>query len=129
MAEGLLRARMGTRGLVESAGLAALAGRPADPTAVALLAERGIDISGHRARQLTPELLAAFDLVLVMEAGQQAAIERLSSASRGRVHRIGRLGGFDVPDPHRQPRPAFERALALVERGLDDLARAFWRAA
>jgi protein-tyrosine phosphatase len=47
-------------------------------------------------------------------------------AARGRVHSIGRWGKFDVPDPYRQPRPAFERALALIERGVDDLERAFW---
>jgi len=129
MAEGLLRARLAGRGVVASAGLAAIEGRAADPLAVELLAGRGIDISGHRARPLTPELLAAFDLVLVMEAGQQAEIERLSPSSRGRVHRIGRFGNFDVPDPYRQPRPAFEGALALIERGLDDFARAFGRPA
>lgn len=128
MAEGLLRARFAARGrgAVSSAGLAALVGRPADPHAVDLLARRGIDISGHRARQLTPELLAAVDVVLVMDAGQQNAIERLSGSSRGRVHRIGRIGGYDVPDPFRGPPEAFERAFALIERGLDDLHRVFW---
>jgi protein-tyrosine phosphatase len=131
MAEALLRARFARRGrgTVASAGLAALVGRPADPLAVELLAERGIDLSGHRARQLTPELLSDFDLVLVMEAAQQQELERLSRAARGRVQRLGRFGGFDVPDPYRQPREAFERALALVERGLDDFDRAVWSAA
>ena len=131
MAEGLLRVRFAARGrgTVTSAGLAALAGRPADPLAVALLAERGVDISAHRARQLTPELVAGADLVIVMETAQQQAIERLSAASRGRVHRLGRFGGFDVEDPYRRPRDAFERALAQIERGLDDFDRAFWSAA
>jgi protein-tyrosine phosphatase len=128
MAEGLLRERFARRGrgAVESAGIAALVGRPADPLAVALLADRGIDLTGHRARQVTPELLAGFDLVLVMDADQQRDLEALSRAARGRVHRIGRFGGFDVPDPYREPREAFERALSLIERGLDDFERAFW---
>lgn len=128
MAEGLLRARFARRGrgTVESAGLAALVGRPADPHAVALLARRGIDISGHRARQLTPELLAGADLVLVMEEGQRLHLERLAASARGRVHRIGRVGGFDVPDPYRGTPAAFEEALVLIERGLDDMERVFW---
>jgi protein-tyrosine phosphatase len=131
MAEALLRARLAGRArtTVESAGLAALVGRPADPIACELLAERGIDLSGHRARQLTPELLSRADLVLVMEAGHQRELERLMPSARGRVQRIGRFGGFDVADPFRQPRAAFENALALVERGLDDFEKAFWRAA
>lgn len=127
MAEGLLRARLGPARRVASAGLQAVVGRPADPEAVALLRERGIDISSHVARQLTPELLAEFDLVLVMEDAQRVELERLARSARGRVHRIGKFGGFEVEDPHRRGRPAFERALALIERGVDDFDRAFWR--
>jgi protein-tyrosine phosphatase len=129
MAEGLLRARFARRGrgAVESAGLAALVGYPADPIAVALLAERGIDISGHRARQLTPDLFARFDLVLVMDAAQERRLASLAPFARARIQRIGGYGGFDVPDPYGEPRPAFDRALALIERGLDDYERAFWR--
>lgn len=129
MAEALLAHRLAGRGVVatvESAGIAALSGRPADPTAQALMGERGLDISGHRARQLTPELIRAFELVLVMEADQQKAIESMLPSARGRVHRIGRFGGFDVPDPYRQDRAAFERALALIERGVGDFEKAFW---
>ncbi len=131
MAEGLLRARFAARGRgsVSSAGLAALSDRPADPLAVSLLAERGIDISAHRARQLTPEILGPAELVLVMDAAQQQAIERLAPAARGRVHRIGRFGGYDVDDPFRGSRRAFEHALGLIERGLDDFDRAFWSVA
>ena len=130
MAEGLLRDRFARRGLtgrVESAGLGALVGRPADPIAVELLAERAIDISAHRARQLTPELLASAELVLVMETAHQRDVERLMPSTRGRVHRIGRFGGFDVPDPYRQDRAAFEQALELIERGLGDFEKVFWR--
>lgn len=130
MAEALLRARFDARGrgTVTSAGLAALVGRPADPLAAELVAERGIDLSAHRGRQLTPELIAAAELVVVMDAEQQQAIERLSPASRGRVHRLGRFGGFDVEDPYKRPRAAFVRALDAIERGLDDFDRAFWNA-
>ncbi len=131
MAEALFRARFrGRPGLTAaSAGISALAGHPADPIAVELMAERDIDLSAHRARQLTAELIGGFDLVLTMEDGHRRAVEAIAPAARGRVHRLGRFGAFDVPDPHRRPRAAFEQALALVERGLDDFARAFWTAA
>jgi len=129
MAEVLLRARFGRRGRgrVESAGLAALVGHPADPFAVALMAQRGIDLGSHRARQLTGGLVASADLVIAMEEGHVREIEALVPAARGRAHRIGKFGGFDVPDPYGEPRAAFERALALIERGLDDFEQAFWK--
>lgn len=128
MAEAILAHRLATRGVkVESAGIAALVGHPADPVAQALLRQRGLDLSAHRARQLTPELARGFDLVLVMEAGQQRAVEALEPTARGRVHRLGRWGGFDVPDPYRQNRAAFERALSLIDRGVEDLVKTFWK--
>lgn len=130
MAEALLRARFERRGrgFVESAGLAALEGRPADPAAVALLAERGIDLSAHRARQLTPEMVGRFDLLLVMDGAQERRLAQLAPQARARIQRIGGYGGFDVPDPYGEPRAAFERALALIERGLADWDREVWSA-
>jgi protein-tyrosine phosphatase len=129
MAEAVLADRLRRRGVetvVQSAGIAALVGHPADANAVALMAERGLDISGHRARQLTPELIRSFELILVMEKGQQRAVEAILPSARGRVQCLGHWGGFDVDDPYRQGRPAFEHSLALIERGLGDLERAFW---
>ena len=130
MAEALLASRLaglGLRSRVESAGLAALVGHPADATAQALMRERGLDLSGHRARQLEPAHVSAADLVLVMDSAQQRAVEAMLPAARGRVHLLGRWGGFDIPDPYRQDRAAFERSLALIERGVGALEKAFWR--
>lgn len=128
MCEALLRARLPSL-TVSSAGIAALVGSPADPMAVELLAERGIDLGAHRARQLTPEMVEGVDLVLAMERRHVAAVEALTPAARGRVHLLGRFGGFEVPDPYRRPRAAFEEALALLSRGVDDYARRLWSGA
>ncbi len=125
MAEALLSARLakvpGIR--VNSAGLSALVGHPADPTAVALLRERGIDLSRHRARQLTSHIVLESELVLVMERAHRRHVEAMFPAARGRVHLLGRTRDFEVPDPYRGSRAAFEEALWLIERGLDDLER------
>ena len=131
MAAALLAERLARRGVavtVESAGIHALVGRPAEPEAQALLRERGLDLSRHRARQLTAEILRGFELVLVMEERHERAVHQLVPGSRGRVHRVGKFGGFDVPDPYRRERAEFERALALIEEGLSDFEEAFWPA-
>jgi|SRR4051812_5641308 protein-tyrosine phosphatase len=129
MAEVLLARRLrdrGIEGVVESAGIAALVGHPADTLARELMTARGLDLGTHRGRQLTRELIRRSDLVLTMEAEQQRAVEELDTSARGRVHRIGRMGRFDVPDPYRRGRAAFEQALTLIERGIGELEHVFW---
>lgn len=129
MAEALLAARLRERGIktrVESAGVDALVGCPADETVIELMREHGLDIRAHRGRQLTAALLKTFELVLVMDSDQQGVIEAKYPTARGRVHRIGRMGRFDVPDPFREDHAAFEHALALIERGLDDMGKFLW---
>jgi len=129
MAEALLASRLsslGVRAEVESAGIAALEGEPAHGLAQGLMRERGLDISGHRGRQLTGDLIAAFDLVLVMEEAQKRAVERAHPEARGRVQLLGRFGRFDIPDPYGGPRAAYERAVQLIDRGIAEYEQAFW---
>jgi protein-tyrosine phosphatase len=131
MAEALLAARAlaaGRQVKVASAGLAALVGRPADPLAQALLQERGLDLSAHRARQVDGARLSAFELVLVMEDGHRRELERRHPEARGRIRRLGHQGGFDVPDPFGGTRADFERSLELIERGLDGYEKLLWGA-
>jgi protein-tyrosine phosphatase len=127
MAEGLWKERLEAKGIrVESAGLGAVVGKPAHPIAQELMRERGLDISAHRGRQLTPELVAGAELILVMNDEQRRGVEQMAPLARGRVQRIGRFGNFDVPDPMGSPREKFELALQLIQRGLSDFERAFF---
>ena len=87
MAEGMARARMdslfpGRSGelVIGSAGVAGLDGETATPEAVITMRERGVDITGHRARSMTPQLLSSSDLVLTMEAGQAKRVRAMSPA-------------------------------------------------
>ena len=122
MAEAVLRHEL--RGqdqvTVESAGLGALVGEPASEHALALMQERGLDISSHLARQLTPEQAKNADLILVMTTSQKKAIETNDPAARGNVFRRGEWLGEDIPDPYRHPREAFEVALELIDKSIAD---------
>ena len=68
MMAGLLRKHLGNdrRFGVTSAGFRE-EGLPALPEAVALLAEQGIDASGHLSRRVTPEMVRSANLVLTAE--------------------------------------------------------------
>ena len=129
MAEALLREQLLTKiseVSVCSAGLHALIDYPADPLAQELMLERGLDISTHRARQITKELAFNSDLILIMDVEQQRHIEHQFPGLRGRVHRIGALSDFDIPDPYKQPRIIFEHALKLIEQGLNEWRTLLW---
>ena len=122
MAEALLRNAL--RGKeefsVESAGLSALVDEPASEHAVALMSERGIDISSHRARQLQPELVNKADLILVMESGHKKAIETADVTVRGKVFRLGETSDRDIVDPYRRSRAVFEDVLEDIDEGIAD---------
>lgn len=115
MAEELLRHAMPEL-TVQSAGLAALVGNPADPIALELMADQGADISAHRAQQLTGVMAMHSDLILVMDSMQKAEIQRLYPQASGKVFRLGLKG--DVPDPYRKSRAEFEHALQLIRQGI-----------
>jgi protein-tyrosine phosphatase len=120
MAEALLRRELrGQDGFtVESAGLGALVGHPASDYSVELMDEMGVDISGHRARQIHPDMVSDADLVLVMEAGHRRAIDDADLTARGKVHRLGEWQDKDIDDPYRQPKAAFADALVDIEAGV-----------
>lgn len=125
MAEALLRDALREQQdiTVESAGLGALVDHPASEHAVALMQERGLDITGHRARQITPELVHDADLVLVMESGHKRAIDANEPEARGKIHRLGEWQDRDIDDPYRQPREAFEAALKDIDLGVAEWAK------
>lgn len=111
---------------ISSAGLAALVAKPADALGQALMLERGFDISSHRARQISPDILFGSDLILTMTADQQKQVEHGYPSTCGRVHRLGKWGCYDVPDPFQRPKLVFEQALALIEQGVDEWYRTLW---
>lgn len=105
---------------VYSSGLGALVGQGADPLSIEIAAEQGLDLSAHRAQQINGVLCQQSQLILVMEQSHKTELERLFPLTRGKVFRIGHVGQFDVADPYRQPRAAFDAAYAAIARGVQD---------
>ncbi len=122
MAAALLDEQLGTDSgiTVSSAGVGALVGFPAAEHAVELMRERGIDISGHRARQLDTEIIKSTDLILVMESGHKAAIDAIDPTARGKVYRICEWRDCDIDDPYQQAKEAFAEAMELIGQGVED---------
>jgi len=105
MAEALLRAALAERGVtqvtVSSAGTGALNGAPVSEGAYLVGLEHGLDLSAHRARALTRDLVKDADLILVMSDRHRARV--LELGGEGKVHLLGEYAGRterpDVADP------------------------------
>ena len=109
---------------VSSCGIAAVVGHGADDTAAAVAAKAGLSLDGHVARQFTPELGTAHDLILAMEPGHKREITRMAPELSGRTMLFDHwTGGRGIADPYRQPRAVHERIHAQLDK-----AAAAWAA-
>jgi protein-tyrosine-phosphatase len=104
---------------VTSAGTHALHGHRAHDHAITAMTEIGIDISSHRARQITREMARGSDLILVMEADHGNAVKRLLGWSRNKSRMIGQfhpqkpLG--DIADPFGAPLEAYRNCIQKLQ--------------
>jgi protein-tyrosine phosphatase len=130
MAAGLLRQRLAQEGLdgryeVASAGVWALDDRPASENAVAVMAERGIDISQHVAHTLTARDVSTAALLLVMSREHEEMIRNTWPQYGWKVHRLSEMVGKrrNVPDPYRGSLEEYRECADLIadyiERGFD----------
>ena len=100
---------------IHSAGLGAVVGAKADFVATEAAHEIGVDLEGHVARQLTDEIGAAHDLILVMEPGHRTEISRRFPQLSGRTMLFDHwTGGTGIADPYCKPIEAHRAARDLI---------------
>jgi len=127
MAEGLLKALMGPdRGWgISSAGVCAANGLPASPCAVEAMRERGIDLSRHRSRHLSPKLIEEADLLITMTSGHTRAITAIAPESAGKVFLLKSFGiaqcAADIYDPVGEHLDVYRRVRDQIDEALPDL--------
>jgi protein-tyrosine-phosphatase len=128
MAEAIARSVAAERGLTDvtfsSAGVGAWDGSPPSDGAMLVALERGLDISGHRSRLLTGELVAGADLVLAMSESHVPRIVALGG--EGKTHLLTEFASRDagarsVSDP-------FGGDLEVYRHTFDELEREVRRA-
>jgi protein-tyrosine phosphatase len=123
MAEYLLRYRLeqtgNWQGRVSSAGISALVCQPAEADTVALMLSRSIDLSPHRATQLTRQQLRQADLVLVMEKYHLQRVLELDPTARGKTFLLGHWSNSEIADPYQRGDEAHAKALQSIKNGLE----------
>ena len=121
-AEFLLRRRIEEVGRpveAHAAGIGALVNHPAEETTRTMLQARGVDLSVHRASQLTPERLRWAELILVMEKHHRDAVLAMDPTARGKTFLLGHWTQTEIPDPYRRGDAAHAEALRLIEAAVE----------
>src|SRR5881409_1473690 len=125
LAAALLERALKERGLdvnVTSAGTGAWDGAPASEGAYLVGLERGLELSGHRARLLTRELVERADLILTMARHHRARVDELGG--EGRVFVLGEYAGregneAEVSDPFGGDLEVYRDTCAELEALID----------
>jgi protein-tyrosine phosphatase len=106
---------------VSSAGTWADHGQLASTYSVALMAERGLDISNHSSRPVDETLVEESDLLLCMETGHAEALRAEFPRQGHKIHLLTEMAGpaYSVSDPYGGPRKEYERMVAEVTRLID----------
>ena len=123
MAAAVFREELGpnaARVELTSAGTAAWDGQPASAGAAEASARSGLDLSGHRSRRATPDLVRSADLVLVMEREHARAARELGADPR-RTHVLSEWPepgepALAVSDPFGGSLEAYEECLRRIRR-------------
>jgi len=139
MAEGLLRKMLVAEGIghirVRSAGTHAMEGESAAPWSQEVsMAESDVDLSGHRARRLTTDLLREADLILTMTLSHARHIERMGKRFARKTYlltsfpRSSQRDPEDIEDPLGGSRRVYQSAFRRIKRELERILPALVRA-
>ena len=121
MAEALLKQRYPDKA-IDSAGVGALVGYPADPAALEIMTKQQLDITNHVAKQIDEKLVLKADLIFTMSDSQTKWIEERWPFCRGKTFKLGHWTDNDIADPYRHEITAFETAYQDIVDGLEQWA-------
>lgn len=129
MAAGLLKKMLKGKGdyKIMTAGTMAIRGIRPSPGAVEVMAEEGIDISGHSGQPLNDEMLRQADLILVMEERQKENIlmhhvnieHKVYLLSEfGRIANENKLVDPNIPDPIGKSLDFYRKVYSIIKEGI-----------
>ncbi len=106
---------------VDSAGTWGLDGEMAAKNSRQVMAERGLDITYHRARTVTEAMLKEYDLILTMEPGQKEALQIEFPSVEERIFLLDEMGGgaAAVDDPYGGPLAGYRKTAETIDQMLE----------
>jgi protein-tyrosine phosphatase len=132
MAEGLLKhvlpPNLRDRIAVSSAGTYALHGNQPAPHAVEVMAQWGVDIGGHRARQVSRDMLSRADLTLAMEKSHVQVLRKMLLWKKPPIRLLSEFNpqnsprdAPDIEDPYGGPLAQYQACLRTLRPCIDGL--------
>ena len=109
---------------VRSAGFVPTEGRPSPELAVETASAYGVDLSSHRSKAVTTELLDWSDVVFVMDVDNYHRLRNHDRDVLDRTYFLNALndgGRFEVDDPYRGDSRAYGDAYADIAGAVDRL--------
>ncbi len=134
MAKALLQREIEQAGLreqvsVDSAGVYAVVGGRASQGSVNAMAERGLNITDHRGKQLNFQLMQNADLILVMEESQRRSIFMNWPQALRKTFLLTEMAKehADVEDPYGMAQIEYDKTAVIIEdlvhRGFPEILR------
>lgn len=107
--------------LIDSAGIFASIGEGAADNAKSVMQKRGIDLSLHRTKPLTEELIDIADVILTMTSAHKMLIENMA---KDKVFTLLEYAGGegDIPDPYGGDEEEYEVVADEICDALVDIA-------
>lgn len=103
---------------IGSAGVIGSAGFPASPEAVAACAAKGIDISNHRNRGLSRELVEESDYIFAMEPVHRQRVISLEPKAESKCFLLAANKG--IPDPIGHSQEFYNYCANVIERAVQE---------
>lgn len=109
---------------VASFGYATTSGQSANPIALKVAAERGVDLSAHRTTDLSDFIVQPGDLLLLVEPRHISKVQNVASQQSVQVALLGQWCDPVMPliyDPHTLSEAYFHHCYARIEQAVANL--------
>jgi len=118
---------------VDSAGLGALVNYPAAPEMQKIAQDDyGLDLSGHRAKQMSKQLVQSAEIIFVMSEGQKQHVKEQYPHLGGRVLLLSHFSPADmkgrkIADPYKKSEEDFIECAQQIAIHVDAISKALKR--
>jgi len=104
---------------VDSAGTSSYSGMAAAQNTIDVMKEIGVDVSMHKGKGITPEILRKADSIFVMGRGHRSAVLGIFPGADSKLKPLKE--NEDIPDPVGKPIEEYRRIRNIIENEIENI--------